>query len=193
MEQLRNITTMRYHTEDHFMKCIKWLMVTLASVGVLTYATPSLAQDSGIRLDVGGKVATNTAENIGMGWGGALSYMFPDSPFSVGIGAQWYGMNNGFSGSVVDMPLQVAYHMSNTYSNNLDPYIYAGNDVRFVSAQFGGASVNQTHALNPTFGIGARWFFTPMFGIHATIGGRVDIDNNSTPQFVSNIGTSFRF
>src|SRR5947209_6397676 len=81
--------------EDDIMKGKKLLLASIISLSALAITIPAQAQtlrgDSGLSLDLGGKIETNTA-NLGMGWGGMLNYLFPDSPISLGIGAQWYGM-----------------------------------------------------------------------------------------------------
>src|SRR5207248_9457389 len=117
--------------EVYIMKGKKLILASIIGLSTLALTIPAQADtlrgDSGLSLDIGGKIATDTP-NIGMGWGGMLNYMFPESPFSLGIGAQWYGMNNlpsGVSGSVVDVPVQAAYHFTNMFgSADVDPYAY---------------------------------------------------------------------
>ena len=173
------------------MKLNNILSVIAASL-VIAGAAPALAADGGFSLDVGGKLATNTA-NQGMGWGGALDYRFADSPVSIGIGVRYAGLTNGANGSLIDMPLQLGYHMNSAADGKFDPYAYVGDDIQFVSQTVGPTSTSTTLALNPTFGLGARYYLTQRFGLQASVGGRIALDNGTTPQFVTTVGTAFRF
>lgn len=178
------------------MKRQTWLVAALAWLGLLAGVAPAQAQDIGLRLDLGGKMVTRASTNgSGIGGGATLTYIFAETPVGVSLGVNYLTMTNlptGNTGNIVDIPLQVSYHFLNS-APNLDTYLYVGNDFEYVTANAGGAATTQFQIGNPGFGAGLRWFFAPQFGVHLTAGGRVALDNGSTFQFVSNIGTSFRF
>lgn len=178
------------------MKRHTWLVAALAMLGLAAGAAPAWAEDLGIRLDLGGRMVTRASNNgSGIGGGAALTFIFPQTPVGVTVGLNYLKMTNlptGTTGSIVDIPVQVSYHFLNS-APNLDTYLYVANDFEVVTANAGGATTTQFQALNPGFGAGLRWFFAPQFGVRLTAGGRMALENGSTFQFVSDIGTSFRF
>lgn len=182
--------------EEPNMKRQTVLTAAIAGLLVTAALTPAQAEEVGLRLDLGGKLVTRASANgSGIGGGASLSYIFSPTPIGVGIGVKYLTMTNlptGSTGNIVDVPIEVSYHFVNA-APNLDPYLYIGDDIEIVNAGVTGATTSQTQAGNPSFGTGFRWFFAPQFGVHMTVGGRVALDNGSTFQFVSNIGTSLKF
>lgn len=173
-----------------------WLTVPVVLLGLWAGTSPARAENVGLYLDVGGKLVTRTSPNgTGMGPGVALTYIFPEVPIGLSIGARYLTMTNlaaGSTGYLVDVPFEVSYNFLDA-APGLNLHLYIGNDIEFVTTEVTGARVSQTQAANPSFGAGARWFFAPQFGVFLTAGGRVALDNGTTFQFVSNVGTSLRF
>lgn len=172
------------------------MVATIVALSCVAVTAPAQADEIGLRLDLDGKLVTRASNNgSGIGGGATLSYIFSPTPIGIGVGVKYLTMTNlptGSTGSIIDLPIELSYHFPNA-APNLDPFVYIGDDIEFVNAGVTGATVNQTQAVNPTFGVGFRWFFAPQFGVNMSTGGRVALDNGTTFQFVTNIGTSLRF